>query len=160
MTKRERVLRAIEFRGPDRVPFCGVPGVSDFFITPLAPAHDWQPDSDYYPNVFPGLDLLTGWRYEKGRLPLNLMSAGFKRQDEFGCVWETGAQVGLGEVVEHPLASWDNLETFRLPDPRAPGLYLGIAYLKIPRFHKWIYFSLDFRVPPAERPAPEPIQAP
>lgn len=33
----------------------------------------------------------------------------------------------------------------------APGLYLGIAYLKVPRFHKWIYFALQF---PAANPAP------
>ena len=33
----------------------------------------------------------------------------------------------------------------------APGLYLGIAYLKVPTFHKWIYFALQF--PPAN-PAP------
>lgn len=33
----------------------------------------------------------------------------------------------------------------------APNLYLGIAYLKIPTFHKWIYFALQFpeTVPPA-----------
>lgn len=33
----------------------------------------------------------------------------------------------------------------------SPGLYLGIAYLKVPTFHKWIYFALQF--PPA-KPAP------
>ena len=33
----------------------------------------------------------------------------------------------------------------------APGLYLGIAYLKIPTFHKWIYFALQF---PPSNPAP------
>lgn len=33
----------------------------------------------------------------------------------------------------------------------APGLYMGIAYLKIPQFRKWIYFGLQF--PPAN-PAP------
>lgn len=31
----------------------------------------------------------------------------------------------------------------------APGLYLGIAYLKIPSFHKWLYFALEF---PSSRP--------
>lgn len=38
----------------------------------------------------------------------------------------------------------------------APGLYLGIAYLKVPSFHKWIYFALQF--PP--EPAPPATQAP
>lgn len=33
----------------------------------------------------------------------------------------------------------------------APGLYLGIAYLEIPRFRKWIYFALQF---PSANPAP------
>lgn len=33
----------------------------------------------------------------------------------------------------------------------APGLYLGIAYLKVPRFRKWIYFGLEF---PSANPAP------
>jgi hypothetical protein len=33
----------------------------------------------------------------------------------------------------------------------APGLYLGIAYLRVPTFHKWIYFALQF---PQANPEP------
>ena len=44
----------------------------------------------------------------------------------------------------------------------SPGLYLGIAYLKVPTFHKWIYFALDFSPAAPSHPADatDSIQAP
>lgn len=121
MTRKERVLRAIEFRGPDRVPFLAyAPGMSDIFIMAAMPARDWQPDDAYYPHIYPEAYYLGGWKYKKP-FPRDLMSQGRERQDEFGCIWKSPVGEGIGEVVGHPLASWDDLESFPLPDPHAPG---------------------------------------
>lgn len=121
MTRKERVLRAMEFRGPDRVPFFAyAPGLSDIFPMAMLPARDWQPDEPYFPNVVPEVYSIGGWKYDKP-MPRDLMSQGRERQDEFGCIWKSPVSTGIGEVVGHPLTSWDDLETFSLPDPRAPG---------------------------------------
>ena len=36
--------------------------------------------------------------------------------DEWGCVWSTKTNTLLGEVHEHPLKSWDDLENLDIPD--------------------------------------------
>jgi hypothetical protein len=36
--------------------------------------------------------------------------------DEWGCVWSTGTTTQLGEVHEHPLKSWDDLDKLTIPD--------------------------------------------
>ncbi|MDR1174006.1 MAG: hypothetical protein LBK83_00870 [Treponema sp.] len=36
--------------------------------------------------------------------------------DEWGCVWSTKTNTLLGEVHEHPLKSWDDLSTLKIPD--------------------------------------------
>ena len=121
MTRKERVLRAMEFGGPDRVPFVAfAPGVSDVFFMTILPARDWQPDEGYYPNVYPEAYYLGDWKYEK-KFPHDVMGPGRERQDEFDCVWKSTVENGIGEVVGHPLSEWDGLEAFPLPDPHAPG---------------------------------------
>jgi len=44
--------------------------------------------------------------------------AGYSR-DEWGCVWERIDPGIVGQVIEHPLADWDHLASYRWPDPRA-----------------------------------------
>ena len=130
MRKKERVQRAIEFRGPDRVPFCTFePWVGDIFFMAVAPARDWQPDEPYYPHTHPVAYYLNNWRFRKP-VPLDVQSPKYERQDEFGCVWRSSVEDTIGEVVGHPLKSWDDLERFRLPDPYAPG-----------RLERFIFFS-------------------
>lgn len=123
MNSHERVTRAIEFRGPDRAPFAsGVPGTSDIFFMFMTPARGWQPGEGFYPNIHPALYYITNWRYSR-YFPADVQSPGYLRQDEFGCVWKTVIENSIGEVVGHPLESWDMLETFELPDPYAPGRF-------------------------------------
>lgn len=130
MKRRDRVERAIEFRGPDRVPFAAfVPGVSDIFFMAFMPARDWQPDPEYFPNVYPEIYYLGDWRYKKS-IPWDLVTGGYERQDEFGCVWKSARGISIGEVIKHPLTDWDMLEDFRLPDPYAPGRFDRFALYK------------------------------
>ncbi len=131
MTKKERVLRAIEFRKPDRVPFtCVAPGISDIFYRQPMPAADWQPDEGFYPNIHPLIYAISGWKYEK-KLPWNVQSPGFERQDEFGCIWKSAIS-GIGEVVRSPLKNLEEVDSLPIPDPRAKGrMERFIAYQKL-----------------------------
>ncbi|MFC1474839.1 uroporphyrinogen decarboxylase family protein [bacterium] len=116
-------MRAIEFRGPDRVPFAsGMPGTSDIFPMVMFPARNWQPDYGYYPNMYPGLYYIGNWRFKK-LMPPDLQSPGYERQDEFGCIWKTVIENSIGEVVGHPLKSLDDIEALKLPNPHAPGRF-------------------------------------
>lgn len=129
MTSKERVLRAIEFRGPDRVPFAsGVPITSDITMMFFSPARDWQPDEGYFPNIHPLIYRLSNWRYKK-YLPLDVQSSGYERQDEFGCIWKTVIENSVGDVIGHPLKSIDDFDKITLPDPNAPGRFAASAAL-------------------------------
>lgn len=120
MTSKERVLRAIEFRNPDRVPFAGpIPALSDIFFTMVYPAGDWQPDAGYAPFIHRLLYLIGNWKWD-GWTPEALFRPAMKQQDEFGCIRETRIADSVGEVVEHPMRDIDDLEAVRMPDPRRP----------------------------------------
>ena len=96
MTGRERVIRAVEFSTPDRLPFARGEEADIASV-------GWQPARGFSPAK-PGIN-------------------------EWGCVWaslnpEAGDQ---GQVVEHPLADWDNLDSYQFPKPFAPGRLDGVA---------------------------------
>ncbi|MHA1681840.1 MAG: hypothetical protein ACTSUE_12590 [Promethearchaeota archaeon] len=69
MKSKERVRRAIEFTGTDRVPYFGIlPWHSDLFPMFLVTPKSWQPVEPYMPYVHP-LELKSGaWR-SKRKLP-------------------------------------------------------------------------------------------
>lgn len=130
MTRKERVIRAIEFGGPDRVPFGAfVPGISDLFYVTHMPARDWQPDEGYVPNLHPAIYYLGDWKFN-GRMPADIYTPDVVRQDEFGCVWKSSVAKTIGEVCEFPLKNWDDLESFKLPDPYAPGRFYRFNFYR------------------------------
>ncbi len=145
MTSRERVLRAIEFKTPDRVPFfAATPPISDIFFMPVMPARDWQPDDAYYPDIHPQIYAVSNWRYKK-HLPSDLhRTVGYERQDEFGCVWKTILVNNKGEVIDSPLKSWDDLETLKFPDPDAPGRFAAFeVYRRLLARRSFVLGALD-----------------
>ncbi len=90
MTPRERVKRAIEFRGPDRVPVA-LPEEfgSDFLSVGASPPRDWQPSVE------------TSERWE----------------DEWGSIWERlPGDKTMGQVKSHPLSDYAKLDGYRFPD--------------------------------------------
>ncbi|MHB9023531.1 MAG: uroporphyrinogen decarboxylase family protein [Armatimonadota bacterium] len=110
MNSRERVLRAIRFETPDRVPigYSVSPGAflkygqplldlirsypHDFFDVnevklPQRDAAHYQPDGSYYKEV----------------------------TDEWGCTWVYYLEGIAGEVKRSPLADWAALKTYRCP---------------------------------------------
>ena len=129
MNGRERVLRAIEFRRPDRVPFISpFPPASDVFFFASYPASDWQPDPGNAPHIHPGLQAIGNWRWKDMTVD-TLLHPPVMQQDEFGCVWESFRMDNVGEVVGHPLKSMDDVDSILIPDPHRPERFETFAGL-------------------------------
>ena len=96
MTGKERIKRAIEFSGPDRLPM-EFPAVGDCdsegFMWTRVIKHD--------PN-------------------------GYERYDEWGCLWRTSNVQNIGYVAGHPLENWDNFSSYQFPDPDNPAFFEGM----------------------------------
>jgi uroporphyrinogen decarboxylase len=67
-----------------------------------------------HPRLFPGFQAGHSCFYDE--MPV-VYRQGERFRDNWGCVWQN-IQEGLeGQVVEHPLADWSALDTYRPPDP-------------------------------------------
>ena len=108
ISERENHLRALEFRHPEWVP-CTMS---------LSPAI-WHRHREAleqvcldHPLLFPG--------FEKGSVEFDdfapVYRAGEYFRDNWGCLWYNQFPGLEGQVVEHPLADWDVLETYHPPD--------------------------------------------
>lgn len=87
MTPKEIVLRTLEFRNPERMAMRLAKGfTNDFDGFSMSPHIDARPSG-------------------KGQ-----------QRDEWGALWNNIGISRLGEVIEYPLASWDNFGTYRFPD--------------------------------------------
>lgn len=91
MTSRELVRRAIEFRCPERIPFCQR-------AVPFAPDDVW--------DVWELDRAEAGWFFDNAA------------PDDWGCRWARTEKKNMGQVVGHPLADWSALDGYRPPDPR------------------------------------------
>lgn len=111
MTNEENYLRTIEFRYPEWIP-CSVaflPGtwakyredLEDLLIRHPVIFSKYKKGSKDFDNF--GKDFIEGETYT----------------DEWGCTW-TNILGGLhGQVVGHPLESWDDVKSYEAPDPMA-----------------------------------------
>ncbi len=96
MDARENMIRAVEFRRPERLPL-------RFPSMGLDDTHDvgWN-------------QVGTGDHARRQTL------------DEWGCLWVRSETLNMGQVKGHPLESWDAAASYRWPDPRNPALYAGM----------------------------------
>jgi len=104
MNSRERVIRALEFDGPDRIPngCYWLPGAFD--------KHGEELKCLFreFPNDF--CQLVASFSTHVGyRDGIN--------KDIWGCVWKNVNPGVLGRIIEHPLSDWGNLSIYSLPDP-------------------------------------------
>jgi uroporphyrinogen decarboxylase len=110
LTPRENWLRAIEFRHPEWIP-CSV-SISP--LTWLTYRRDLEEIVLAHPALFP--DYEEGDAPFYGEMPVVYRGGEYFR-DNWECLWYN-IQEGLeGQVVEHPLADWRALDTYRMPDP-------------------------------------------
>lgn len=104
MNSRERVIRAIEFDGPDRIPngCYWLPGAENKYGRALQNLFQRFP-RDFHQFVA-SFSSYVG--YKDG---IN--------KDVWGCLWKNINPGVLGRIIEHPLSDWENLKHFELPDP-------------------------------------------
>jgi uroporphyrinogen decarboxylase len=110
LTPRENWLRAVEFRYPAWIP-CSV---SLSPITWKTYRRDLDEIVRAHPRIFPEYELTGPNFYDE--MPVVYRYGEYYR-DNWGCVWYNQQEGLEGQVVEHPLADWRNLATYRLPDP-------------------------------------------
>jgi len=112
MTGRERVTRAIEFTGPDKVPH----QKRDYWFLIHVPPQAWQPPDGSYPYVHP-LMLKGGvWKWE-ARKGLEWLEEEREAIDEFGTLWKVSGLTSLGIPQKGPLEDgWHLLDSYSLPD--------------------------------------------
>ncbi len=112
MTRKERACRAIEFKGPDRVPH----QKQDFWFLFHHPPRSWQPPAGYYPYVHPGFVTARAWKW-KARSGTGWLKEDRTAIDEFGTVWRVSGRTSLGETLKCPLEDgWHLLDKYELPD--------------------------------------------
>lgn len=96
MNSKEVVMRAVEFKKPDRLPVdMGLLGVCDFHGV------GWN-------------QIGTGDKRKK------------QTYDEWGCLWERSEVSNMGQVKGHPLLDWNRFDNFYWPNPNSPDFYKGM----------------------------------
>lgn len=108
MTERENFLRALEFRNPEWIPW----------VMGFLPA-SWRKYREEleklvlrHPKIFRD--------YKKGSIDFDSCPPNYRKgyfRDNWGCLWHVLQRGKMGQVVEHPLADWRALDTYKPPDP-------------------------------------------
>ncbi|NPV48621.1 MAG: hypothetical protein HPY69_16900 [Armatimonadetes bacterium] len=110
LTERENYVRNVRMTGPEWMP-CTV-AISG------ASWNQWRNEMEdvaaRHPLFFPGFQ--KGQRDWDAWDPGPAHRAGERYTDAWGCVWYTDIDGLEGVVIEHPLADWDALATYRPPD--------------------------------------------
>ena len=128
MTSRERVTRAIAFKGPDRAPRdpWALPSVQS------SRAAEWAALLREFPSDFTtdtgavygtsryhrGLAASAGgypgcWGFHTKRVPTD--ASGRRFVDSWGCTWEVSQPGTIGEVKQPRLADWHDLASYDVP---------------------------------------------
>jgi uroporphyrinogen decarboxylase len=110
MTPSENLRRAVRFEKPDWIPMT-------FHINPACwnryPHDALQELMVDHPLLFPGFQPVE--RVEPRFSPVQLRDHPYT--DGWGCIWETTEDGITGTVHRHPLADWNDFETYEPPDP-------------------------------------------
>ncbi|HID95471.1 MAG TPA: hypothetical protein EYP53_05365 [Candidatus Latescibacteria bacterium] len=109
MTSRERVIAAIEFSGPDRIPHrhAFLPAVFDRYGDRVKKL------LRRFPSDFAG---------DEGVRPDGSAFRTGQFTDQWGCVWTVPRPGFGGQVTVHPLSDWKALKTYQWPDPERMDL--------------------------------------
>jgi len=104
LTSRERVIAAIEFSGPDRIPH------NNAFVPALFDKYGKKVEEllRRFPSDFAG---------DEGVRPDGSAFRTGQFTDEWGCVWTVPHPGFGGQVTLHPLSDWKALKNYQWPDP-------------------------------------------
>jgi len=107
MTSRERVIRALRFEYPDRVPrdLWFLPGIEMFRREEL------EEVLKKYPSDF----TTPKYRYGQGYRAKGKQAEVGEYVDTWGCLWKVAEPGVIGEVKRPPLEDWSALKTYKLP---------------------------------------------
>jgi len=111
LTSRERVAAAVEFRGPDRIPFRS-PGLP----SDPARAQALQALYDRYPSDF------THPTWPKPEGPPRPRRQSDQYVDDWGCRWERRPP-NVRQVIGYPLEDWADFATYQFPKHQTPERY-------------------------------------
>jgi hypothetical protein len=111
MNKKNAILRAIRFEGPEFIP------VSFGFNGACWDSYDQNMLFDLieaHPLLFPDYK-----RPKERYVPehRNIAKANTPYTDDFGCLWHATVDGITGAVIKHPLDSWEKFSTYKFPDP-------------------------------------------
>ncbi|UCF97449.1 MAG: hypothetical protein JSV89_20095 [Spirochaetaceae bacterium] len=112
MNSRERTIRSIRFERPDRVPV--LHRIKPGFIR-LHP-REIRELRDRYPSDILQSERTHTWFTFHSPGKLN-MEQGKRVKDEWGCVWQTLTGDHLGQVVDPPLKTLEDSNSYNFPDP-------------------------------------------
>lgn len=104
MSSYEVVCRAVEFGGPDRLPLK--------LEEPVALPSFGIVESDV---------ATVRWNF-RGTGDHSLR----EDYDEWGCRWVRTSQENMGQIKSHPLANWNEIDTYRWPDANDAAYYTGV----------------------------------
>ena len=115
MNSRERVIRAIEMRGPDRTPIMHdtLPGAFTRHGQALKRLYRRYPDDIVYVG--------SATYGEFGP------QIGVPSRDPWGSLWVRETDEHKGQVVHCPLADWDALDAYQPPDTAGPEIIAAVA---------------------------------
>ena len=63
--------------------------------------------------------------------------------DEWGCVWDCLSEGVLGEVVDHPLKSWDDFKLLNIPDVKDESRYGPVKTARREAGDKYVLLSIS-----------------
>lgn len=105
MNELERVVRAIEMSGPDRVPVkhSTLPGAFLKYGKQLEEIYEMYPSDVVYLPMANEEEYSPQLRVES--------------RDRWGCVWYRTRGDFKGQVIKHPLEDWSSLSSYKFPQP-------------------------------------------
>lgn len=121
MNSRERVIRAIEFDSPDRIPI-----MHAFLPSAVAKLGENTVKDilDKYPHDFSDV-------YQYSTMSADPLYQKGTYRDDWGCVWVNARGGILGQVKEHPLRDLKTLRDYEPPDPLSDPYFTRVEkYLK------------------------------
>lgn len=119
MDSRELVRRAIEFRSPERIPFCQR-------AVPFAPDDVW--------DVWEMDRAEAGWFFDNAA------------PDDWGCQWARTDKKNMGQVVGHPLAEWSALDSYTPPNPRREFYFERLGQLLEQAGQRYVLVTSHFNL--------------